>query len=457
MLHGDLGNIVLLMVLYCLQGVPLGLGLASLPYLLKKHLSYLEIATFSLAAYPYSLKFFWSPFVDSFYFASIGRRKSWIIPTQVLSGILMVSLSYYIEDMILSAEYINLLTFYIFALILLYATQDIAVDGWAVELLHAENKALASMCQSIGLTIGFFISFTCFLALNSKDFCNKYLFAVEQPAGLVSVSGYLWFWGYASIAIAVYLIFKHESPSKSDLTVKQIYLKVFSCVKSKNYQILIVVLLTRKLFTSFHDNALVLVLSEKGLNESELGLIALIILPIDISLSALVGYYLKKYNSHLSLYYKGFLLQLICCLYGLFLIDSFPSDKILTTSYYLMLFIGDILSSVASSFMFVSICAFFNIIVDQSIAGTILTFLNTVNNLGSSLPRYVIYRGISYFTIESTCHENYCTESRHGYFPIAYISLSLSMFYLFFLHKLLKAISHYSIPSWTLEHPVKTE
>jgi PAT family acetyl-CoA transporter-like MFS transporter 1 len=55
-------------------------------------------------------------------------------------------------------------------LVFLCATQDIAVDGWAVELLTGDNKTYASTAQSIGLNMGYFLSFTVFLALNSSDF-----------------------------------------------------------------------------------------------------------------------------------------------------------------------------------------------------------------------------------------------------------------------------------------------
>ena len=102
-------------------------------------------------------------------------------------------MSYHIEEMIVDASYINELTLCMFFLILIYSTQDIAVDGWSVELLHPDNKSLASACQSTGQTIGFFFSFTGLLILNSKDFCNAYIFNEPQPAGLLSVSFYLVF------------------------------------------------------------------------------------------------------------------------------------------------------------------------------------------------------------------------------------------------------------------------
>lgn len=73
LLAGDWSRVVLITLLYTLQGVPLGLVHGSLPYLLKKHLSYSDLAIFSLASYPYLFKLFWSPVVDSKFLQSLGR------------------------------------------------------------------------------------------------------------------------------------------------------------------------------------------------------------------------------------------------------------------------------------------------------------------------------------------------------------------------------------------------
>jgi hypothetical protein len=54
--HSDYSAIILLVVLYLLQGVPLGLAMGSLPYILKSKLSFSELAMLSLSQYPYSLK-----------------------------------------------------------------------------------------------------------------------------------------------------------------------------------------------------------------------------------------------------------------------------------------------------------------------------------------------------------------------------------------------------------------
>lgn len=67
--------------------------LGSIPFILKENLSYSQLATFALSGYPYSLKLLWSPIVDSVFFVSVGRRKSWIIPMQLIVGTIMLYLS----------------------------------------------------------------------------------------------------------------------------------------------------------------------------------------------------------------------------------------------------------------------------------------------------------------------------------------------------------------------------
>jgi len=72
----------------------------SVPFLLREHLSYSQLAIFSLASYPYSLKLFWSPIVDSKFLPSIGRRKSWIIPMQLVIGSIMLGMSFHADDLL---------------------------------------------------------------------------------------------------------------------------------------------------------------------------------------------------------------------------------------------------------------------------------------------------------------------------------------------------------------------
>lgn len=90
----------ILVLLYLLQGVPVGLAFGSIPFILKSKLTYSEVGIFSLAAYPYSLKLLWSPFVDSMYSRKFGRRKSWIVPIQTISAFILMYLGHIIDSLV---------------------------------------------------------------------------------------------------------------------------------------------------------------------------------------------------------------------------------------------------------------------------------------------------------------------------------------------------------------------
>ncbi|XP_078003617.1 acetyl-coenzyme A transporter 1 isoform X3 [Phascolarctos cinereus] len=190
--RAELSNILLLFFLYVLQGIPLGLA-GSIPLMLQsKNVSYTDQAFFSLVFWPFSLKLLWAPLVDAVYFKSFGRRKSWLVPTQYILGLFMIYLSTQVDHMLGYADGrspdVTALTLAFFVFEFLAATQDIAVDGWALTMLSRENVGYASTCNSVGQTAGYFLGNVLFLALESADFCNKYLRFQPQPRGIVTLS-----------------------------------------------------------------------------------------------------------------------------------------------------------------------------------------------------------------------------------------------------------------------------
>ena len=97
-----------------------------------------------------------------------------------------------------------------FFAVFLVATQDIAVDGWAITILSPEFRKYGSTCQAIGQNIGFFVSYTIFLAFSSADFCNSYIRSIPEEGGLLSLGGYMYFWGIGFILVSLLLFLKKE-------------------------------------------------------------------------------------------------------------------------------------------------------------------------------------------------------------------------------------------------------
>lgn len=194
--RAELGSILLLLVLYVLQGIPLGLA-GSVPLILQsKSASYTDQAFFSFVFWPFSLKLLWAPLVDAVYLRSFGRRKSWLVPTQYILGLFMIYMSTQVDLLLGDGEgrgpNVVALTGTFFFFEFLAATQDIAVDGWALTMLSRENVGYASTCNSVGQTAGYFLGNVLFLALESASFCNKYLRFQPQPQGIVTLSGTAW-------------------------------------------------------------------------------------------------------------------------------------------------------------------------------------------------------------------------------------------------------------------------
>jgi MFS transporter, PAT family, solute carrier family 33 (acetyl-CoA transportor), member 1 len=99
------------------------------------------------------------------------------------------------------------LTVYFSVLYVMMATQDIAVDGWALTMLSRENVGYASTCNSLGQTMGFFLAHVGFLALNDAGICNKYLRSEgsASDSGMVSLSSFLVFWAIIFLATTLFV------------------------------------------------------------------------------------------------------------------------------------------------------------------------------------------------------------------------------------------------------------
>jgi hypothetical protein len=377
----DKKNFLLLVLLYFLQGVPMGLAMGSVPFLLKQHVSYAQMGVFSLASYPYSLKLLWSPIVDAVWNPKIGRRKSWILPIQTMSGFGMLWLARRVEAMMAHAaendgQNVWGFTWWWFGLVFMCATQDIAVDGWALTLLSPENISYASTAQTVGLTAGQFLSSTIFLAFNSKEFANKWFRSTPLDTGLVSLGGALSAAGWLYLIVTVGLaIAKKEELTKSDEGVWDVYKVMFGILKLRHVQTLIIVHLIAKIGFQANDGATMMKLLDKGFGQDNLSLTVLIDFPFEIGL----GYYVGKWSSvygPMQLWSWAFIGRLCAAVVGQFVVWVFPSSGV-NFGYLLLVIFSHVFSTFMNTVMFVAVSAFHAKIADPVYGGTYMTLLAT--------------------------------------------------------------------------------
>ncbi|KAJ5572692.1 Major facilitator superfamily domain general substrate transporter [Penicillium hetheringtonii] len=403
----DKRNFLLLCVLYFLQGVPMGLATGSVPFLLKPYLSYGQIGVFSLASYPYSLKLFWSPIVDAVWSPTFGRRKSWITPIQVIAGLAMIYLGRHIGTMMEEAGAnggagVWNFTYWWFMLVFFCATQDIAVDGWAITLMSPPNISYASTAQTVGLTAGHFLSYTVFLAFNSKDFANRWFRDVPSEDGLLSLGGYLTFWGWTYLLVTLALaFFKKEDRTKERDSIMDVYKSMWSVLKLKNIQTIIIIHLIAKIGFQANDGVTSLKLLDKGFGQDNMALVVLIDFPFEIML----GYYAGKWSTQygaMKLWGWAFVGRLAAAVIAQFTVMIYPSGSDVPFWYLMTVIFEHVISTFMNTVMFVAISAFHARIADPAIGGTYMTLLATVSNLGGTFPRFFILKLVDLFTV-ATC------------------------------------------------------
>lgn len=148
----------LLFSLYWAQGLPVGFMTHALPVILRAQgVSLTHIGGFGLLMAPWAIKVLWAPWVDRYGSQAFGHYRTWIIPTQILTVAILIVLSFLPIQSLNHPQY--LLAFFIALLCMnsVGATQDIATDGLAVNILKGNQQHVGNMFQVIGSRLGFIV------------------------------------------------------------------------------------------------------------------------------------------------------------------------------------------------------------------------------------------------------------------------------------------------------------
>jgi PAT family acetyl-CoA transporter-like MFS transporter 1 len=396
-------RILLITILYILQGVIQGLKTAIPLFLVSYKASWQQQATFSWVAYPFSLKILWAPIVDSIYNRRIGRQLTWLIPIQIIIGIILIILSIYLETLLIDLEIVPL-TIIFFLIYMLIATQDIVVDGWSIILFAGSNLQWSSTCQTIGQVIGHFIGSTVLMTLESSNFTNKYirrpLSLPQYSSGLFSLEQFLFFWGLAfiiiTIMIAIIFFYKKQLNNnhhiykqkkiQTKLNLFETYFAIFKLFKKQCMQEFFLILLTFGIgFVATHCMT-ILTLLEYGITRDT---IALMNIPI-VLIHILVPLYMSNIQDPLMWFARGYIPRLIGCVILAIYILIIP--QIIHTRYFYPILLGLLcLNEILVFVMVVSRIGFCARISEPHIAGTYMTLLATISNLGHSILSTLVF------------------------------------------------------------------
>lgn len=138
--------------LYVAQGIPEGLLWYAIPaWMAMNGKSPVEIGSYvAVLGIPWSLKIINAPIMDRFTFLAMGRRRPW-----VLVGQLGLILSFFSMSLITNPlENLYLLMITGFLVGFFEVTQDIAVDGMAIDILPVDQQARANGLMWGAKTLG---------------------------------------------------------------------------------------------------------------------------------------------------------------------------------------------------------------------------------------------------------------------------------------------------------------
>eukprot|EP00551_Chaetoceros_affinis_P006121 CAMPEP_0203670128 /NCGR_PEP_ID=MMETSP0090-20130426/6308_1 /ASSEMBLY_ACC=CAM_ASM_001088 /TAXON_ID=426623 /ORGANISM="Chaetoceros affinis, Strain CCMP159" /LENGTH=584 /DNA_ID=CAMNT_0050534937 /DNA_START=27 /DNA_END=1781 /DNA_ORIENTATION=+ len=528
--HDDTINYALLVALYTLQGIPMGLS-ASIPFLIQQKvkvmaeavtvssvvastaasavkvagdastaaaaasatkMAYNAQAIFALCSWPFSLKLLWAPIVDAVYFKGFGRRKSWLVPVQLVASFIMIFGSGYVENQLglgngdgVTATDMNHfdvkgVTAFFFVLYFLMATQDIAVDGWALTMLSRKNRGRGPVCNSIGQNLGYFLAFVGFLALNDAESSEKLwrplLGLKSNPSqGLVSLGSFIKFMGGVMLVITTLVaFFKKEENSlgysqvdndddeeldASQIGLGETYSRLWSVCKLPSVRLLFLVLLTYRFPTALSDKVKFLKAVEFGMSKQTTALLApTIILPLGITVPIVAT---KIWKNHpLKQFMTAYKLRVtlspfldVCMLLA---IRAFHHTTDLRSNliFWSLVILSTAVYSIVDSMQFNAQMTFFAHRVDPAIGGSYMTLLNTAANLGGTWPASIVMYLVGQLSVPPTCETSptsgdvVCSGGREAYFPMQLVFSILGCLWVYFMGKKVMYLSTLPDDAW---------
>ena len=147
-------RMIIMVVLGFASGLPLPLTSGTLQaWLTTAGIDIKMIGIFSIVGLPYTLKFLWSPFMDRFVPPFLGRRRGWIVCTQILllAGIAVMgfmspgNMPFALGMIALCVAFFS-------------ASQDIVVDAYRTDVLPAHERGTGVAVFIFGYRIAFLVA-----------------------------------------------------------------------------------------------------------------------------------------------------------------------------------------------------------------------------------------------------------------------------------------------------------
>lgn len=147
-------NTVILLLLGFASGLPLALTSGTLQaWMTVENVDLKTIGIFSLVGQAYVFKFLWSPMMDRYTPSFLGRRRGWLILTQLLLVLAIFAMGFMdpSKDLFWLAALAVLIAF-------ASASQDIVFDAYKTDLLPPEERGNGAAVSVLGYRLAMLVS-----------------------------------------------------------------------------------------------------------------------------------------------------------------------------------------------------------------------------------------------------------------------------------------------------------
>ncbi|MDM2961912.1 muropeptide MFS transporter AmpG [Citrobacter sp. CK202] len=144
----------ILLILGFASGLPLALTSGTLQaWMTVENIDLKTIGFFSLVGQAYVFKFLWSPVMDRYTPPFLGRRRGWLVTTQILL-LLAIAAMGFLEP----GTQLRWMAALAVIIAFCSASQDIVFDAWKTDVLPAEERGTGAAISVLGYRLGMLVS-----------------------------------------------------------------------------------------------------------------------------------------------------------------------------------------------------------------------------------------------------------------------------------------------------------
>lgn len=349
--------------------------------------SFSDQSTLSLALYPYSLKFLFSPILDRYFISKMGRSKTYIIIGGTVLGSVFCFLGPTIQTLVDETKVVPL-TVTFFIVNFMVTIVQIAGEAWILTMFNKEDKSKASTFLSLGQSLGVILGYNVFTPLNDVTWLNNNLFPndhrntplVTHSMFCITVALYI----FAQIAVNLLFIAEERMIDKKAKDICKILSIVPRHVTNPHMLAFVGYMFATRFIYYMVDGAYDLELVRNGyldIGRSTLSNVDTITFPFVFMMSYMTIYFMKR-GQLIRMFH---LTMFVVILNGTFRYITWLNlvvDRNLTLAIIARVFSGIIAGMDFTTFFLMS---FFNTIVNKAVGNTGITCLIAIMNQTGTL------------------------------------------------------------------------